>query len=136
MLKQLDNVDIICRDLDVLVPFYRDVLALPEAHPYRKEQGWAGFKAGSVTLYLIAATPGDWGNSGNPAETARAAAPIGELPCLESLAFEVDDLDEAVGWLSGRGVVWATEVIESRWYRYRGFRDPEGNLLYVTRPAR
>jgi catechol 2,3-dioxygenase-like lactoylglutathione lyase family enzyme len=130
MLKQLDNVDIICRDLDVLVPFYRDVLALPEAHPYRKEQGWAGFKAGSVTLYLIVATPG------NSAETARAAAPIGERPGLESLAFEVDDLDEAVGWLSGRGVVWATEVIESPWYRYRGFRDPEGNLLYVTRPAR
>jgi catechol 2,3-dioxygenase-like lactoylglutathione lyase family enzyme len=133
MLKQLDNVDIICRDLDVLVPFYRDVLALPEAHAYRKEQGWAGFKAGSVTLYLIAATPG---NPADSVETARATAPIGELPGLESLAFEVDDLDEAVGWLSGRGVVWATEVIESPWYRYRGFRDPEGNLLYVTRPAR
>jgi len=130
MLKQLDNVDIICQDLDVLVPFYRDVLALPEAHPDRKDQGWAGFKAGNVTLYLIAATPG------NSAETARATAPIGERPGLESLAFEVDDLDEAVGWLSGRGVVWATDVIESPWYRYRGFRDPEGNLLYVTRPAR
>jgi len=130
MLKQLDNVDIVCQDLDVLVPFYRDVLALPEAHPYRKEQGWAGFKAGNVTLYLIASSPS------NSAETPRATAPIGERPGLESLAFEVDDLDEAVGWLSGRGVAWATEVIESPWYRYRGFRDPEGNLLYVTRPAR
>jgi len=130
MLKQLDNVDIVCQDLDVLVPFYRDVLALPEAHPYRKEQGWAGFKAGNVTLYLIATS------LSNSAETARATAPVGELPGLESLAFEVDDLDEAVGWLSGRGVAWATEVIESPWYRYRGFRDPEGNLLYVTRPAR
>jgi hypothetical protein len=106
------------------------VLELPEAHPYRKEQGWAGFKAGNVTLYLIASSPS------NSAETARATAPIGERPGLESLAFEVDDLDEAVGWLSGRGVAWATEVIESPWYRYRGFRDPEGNLLYVTRPAR
>src|SRR5258708_13516747 len=124
MLKQLDNVDIICRDLDVLVPFYRDVLALPEAHPYRKEQGWAGFKAGSVTLYLIAATPADWGNSGNPAETARAAAPIGELPGLESLAFAVDDLDEAVGWLSGRGARGATEGIRSPRYRYPRFRPP------------
>src|SRR5215475_13825680 len=130
MLKQLDNVDIVCQDLDVLVPFYRDVLALPEAHPYHKGQGWAGFKAGNVTLYLIAVTPG------NSAEEARAAAVIGERPGLESLAFEVDDLDEAVGWLSGRGVVWATEVIESPWYRYRGLRDPEGNLLYVPRPPR
>jgi len=130
MLKQLDNVDIVCQNLDVLVPFYRDVLALPEAHPYHKEQGWAGFKAGNVTLYLIVVTPG------NSAEEARVAAPIGERPGLESLAFEVDDLDEAVGWLSRRGVVWATEVIESPWYRYRGFRDPEGNLLYVTRPTR
>jgi catechol 2,3-dioxygenase-like lactoylglutathione lyase family enzyme len=130
MLKQLDNVDIVCRDLDLLVPFYRDVLALPEAHPYSKEQGWAGFKAGYVTLYLIAARLTD-----SP-EGARVAAPIGERPGLESLAFEVDDLDEAVDWLSGRGVVWATEVIESPWYRYRGFRDPEGNLLYVTRPVK
>ncbi len=130
MLKQLDNVDIVCQDLDVLVPFYRDVLGLPDAHPYRKEQGWAGFKAGNVTLYLILSSPG---NSG---EMAQATATIGERPGLESLAFEVDDLDEAVGWLSGRGVAWATDVIESPWYRYRGFRDPEGNLLYVTRPAR
>src|SRR5215471_12967282 len=130
MLKQLDNVDIVCQDLDLLVPFYRDVLGLPEAHPYLREQGWAGFKAGSVTLYLIVGEPG------NSFETARAAAPIGERLGLESLAFEVDDLNEAVRWLTERGVVWETEVIESPWYRYRGFRDPEGNLLYVTRPAR
>jgi len=130
MLKQLDNVDIVCQDLDLLVPFYRDVLGLPEAHPYLTEQGWAGFKAGSVTLYLIESGPAI------PAERARAAAPIGERPGLESLAFEVDDLNEAVRWLTERGVVWETEVIESPWYRYRGFRDPEGNLLYVTRPAR
>jgi catechol 2,3-dioxygenase-like lactoylglutathione lyase family enzyme len=130
MLKQLDNVDIVCRDLDAVVPFYRDVLALPEAHPYHKEQGWAGFKAGSVTVYLIAVSPSD------SLEGARATAPIGERPGLESLAFEVDDLDEAVAWLSARGVTWETDVIESPWYRYRGFRDPEGNLLYLTRPAR
>src|SRR5260370_3424601 len=110
MLKQLDNVDIICRDLDVLVPFYRDVLALPEAHPYRKEQGWAGFKAGSVTLYLIAATPGDWGNSGNPAETARAAAPLRELPGLEALPFEAHYLHAALRRAHGPAVLSATEA--------------------------
>lgn len=129
MLKQLDNVDIVCQSLDVMVPFYRDVLALPQAHPDVEEQGWAGFKAGDVRLYLIA------GRAGTSAERARATAPIGERPGLESLAFKVDDLNEAIGWLSERGVAWATEVIESPWYRYRGFRDPEGNLLYVTQPA-
>src|SRR5260370_40616111 len=101
MLKQLDNVDIICQDLDVLVPFYRDVLELPGAHPYRKEQGWAGFKAGNVTLYLVASIPS------NSAETARGPAPIGDPPGLESLAFGRDGLDQAVGWPRGPRCAWA-----------------------------
>jgi catechol 2,3-dioxygenase-like lactoylglutathione lyase family enzyme len=130
MLKRLDNVDIICQSLDAMVPFYRDVLSLPLAHPYVEDQGWAGFQSGDVTLYLIAAA------SGESAEVAASTPAIGQRPGLESLAFEVDDLGEAIRWLSARGVVWATDVIESPWYRYRGFRDPEGNLLYVTRPAR
>ena len=129
MLKRLDNVDIICQSLDAMVPFYRDVLSLPLAHPYVESQGWAGFRAGDVRLYLITAAPG------GSAEVAPSIAAIGQRPGLESLAFEVDDLEEAIRWLSERGVVWATDVIESPWYRYRGFRDPEGNLLYVTRPA-
>ena len=46
----------------------------------------------------------------------------------------MDDLDEAIAELDRRGVSWAGDIVESPWYRYRGFHDPEGNLIYITRP--
>ena len=58
----------------------------------------------------------------------------GGPPGIDSFAFEVDYLDDAIAELDGRGVSWAGDIVESPWYRYRGFHDPEGNLLYITRP--
>ena len=43
-------------------------------------------------------------------------------------------LEEAIAELDAAGVSWAGEVVTSDWYRYRGFHDPEGNLIYVTEP--
>ena len=48
----------------------------------------------------------------------------------------VDDLEAAIAELDLRGARWAGDIVESPWYRYRGLHDPEGNLLYVTRPDR
>ena len=59
-------------------------------------------------------------------------------PGYDSIAFEVDDLDEAIAALDGK-VEWVDEQIEWKhpngtWYRYRPFFDPDGNMLYVTEP--
>jgi isopenicillin-N N-acyltransferase-like protein len=55
---------------------------------------------------------------------------------LESYAFAVDDLDQAIVEFDRRGVTWAAEIVESPWYRYRSFYDPDGNLMHLTQPDR
>ena len=42
----------------------------------------------------------------------------------------------AIAEFERRGVTWAAEVVESSWYRYRSFYDPEGNILHLTMPDR
>jgi catechol 2,3-dioxygenase-like lactoylglutathione lyase family enzyme len=126
VLKRLDNIDVYCRSIEPMEAFYAGVLGLRHNLPYDPGQGWAGFEAGDVTLYLIEA------EDGALPHRRGASSP----PGIDSFAFEVDDLDAAIAELSARGVEWATDVVESPWYRYRGFYDPEGNLIYVTRPDR
>ena len=67
-LRRLDNIDVLCVDLDRMVPFYRDVIGLPFVLPYERAQGWAGFQAGDVTIYLIEI-------GAEPPRAARSRAP-------------------------------------------------------------
>jgi catechol 2,3-dioxygenase-like lactoylglutathione lyase family enzyme len=126
LLKRLDNIDVICTDVDALVGFYGDVLGLELRLPYGSGQGWAGFRAGDVVIYFIEEGVG-------PHPPPRFTG--GENPPgIDSFAFEVDDLDVAIAELDRRGVSWAGEIVTSEWYRYRGLHDPEGNLVYLTEP--
>jgi isopenicillin-N N-acyltransferase-like protein len=121
MLRRLDNIDITCRDFDEMVAFYHEVLELPFLQPYNRSSGWAGLRIGSVALYLL-----------EDAEAAKRPGPA-ELPWVRGLGFEVDDLDEAIAWLDGK-VHWEGAIVVSPWYRYRGFHDPDGNVLYLSLP--
>jgi catechol 2,3-dioxygenase-like lactoylglutathione lyase family enzyme len=122
MLRRLDNIDITCRDFDEMVAFYHGVLGLPFLQPYDRSSGWAGLRIGSVALYLL-----------EDPEAAKHPGPA-ELPWVRGLGFEVDDLDEAIAWLDGKGVRWEGDIVVSPWYRYRGFYDPDGNVLYLSLP--
>lgn len=125
-LKRLDNIDVVCTDVDALVAFYGGLLGLPLRLPYEPGLGWAGFKAGDVVIFFIqedAAGP-------HPAPRFTGAD---NPPGIDSFAFEVDSLDEAIAELDAH-VSWAGDIVTSEWYRYRGLHDPEGNLLYLTEP--
>ena len=126
VLKRLDNIDVLCADVASMERFYREVLELPHVLPYDPDQGWAGFQAGDVTIFLI-------GSSEAPGPRR---IPGAGPPGFESFAFQVDDLEQAIAEFERRGVTWAAEVVESRWYRYRSFYDPEGNILHLTMPDR
>jgi catechol 2,3-dioxygenase-like lactoylglutathione lyase family enzyme len=127
--KRLDNIDVICAQLEPMRAFYADVLGLPLRLPYEPGQGWAGFRAGDVVIYLIETDSHPPGPHPPPRFT-RAENP----PGIDSFAFEVEQLDGAIEELDARGVAWAGEIVESEWYRYRGLHDPEGNLVYLTEP--
>jgi catechol 2,3-dioxygenase-like lactoylglutathione lyase family enzyme len=126
LLKRLDNIDVLCTDVEKLVGFYRDVLGLELRLPYEHGQGWAGFRAGDVVIYFI-----EEGVGPHPPPRFTGGD---NAPGIDSFAFEVDDLDGAIAELDRRGVPWAGEIVTSEWYRYRGFHDPEGNLVYITEP--
>jgi isopenicillin-N N-acyltransferase-like protein len=115
MLRRLDNIDITCRDFDRMVAFYHEVLELPFLQPYERACGWAGLRIGSVALYLL----------------DEQAAP---LPGPVKLGFEVDDLEQAIAWLDSKDARWEGEIVVSPWYRYRGFFDPDGNVVYLSLP--
>jgi catechol 2,3-dioxygenase-like lactoylglutathione lyase family enzyme len=125
-LRRLDNIDVVCADVDAMVAFYGGVLGLELRLPYEPGQGWAGYRAGDVVIYFIG------GGAGRhpPARRTGGENP----PGIDSFAFEVDDLDAAIAHFDGLGVAWAGEVVASEWYRYRGLHDPEGNLVYLTEP--
>ena len=125
-LKRLDNIDVVCTDVDALVAFYGGLLGLELRLPYERGQGWAGFRAGDVVIYFIE----EEGAGEHPAPRFTGAA---NPPGIDSFAFEVDSLDDAIAELDGQ-VPWAGEIVASEWYRYRGMHDPEGNLVYLTEP--
>jgi catechol 2,3-dioxygenase-like lactoylglutathione lyase family enzyme len=126
-LKRLDNIDVMCTDIEPMYSFYREVLGLPLRLAYEPGQGWAGFRAGDVVIYLIEE------ESSAPHPPPRMTGGDNP-PGFDSFAFEVDVLDDAIEELDGRGVSWAGDVVASEWYRYRGLHDPEGNLVYLTEP--
>jgi catechol 2,3-dioxygenase-like lactoylglutathione lyase family enzyme len=125
-LKRLDNIDVLCADVERMVAFYGGVLGLELRLPYESGQGWAGYRAGDVVIYLIEEGVGPHA----PPRRTGGANP----PGIDSFAFEVDDLDEAIAHFDSLAVSWAGEIVASEWYRYRGLHDPEGNLVYLTEP--
>ena len=126
---RLDNIDVVCTRIEPMREFYGGLLGLPLRLPYAPGQGWVGYLAGDVVVYFIeedAATLPP-----HPAPRFTGAA---NPPGIDSFAFEVEDLDAAIGELDRHGVSWAGEIVKSDWYRYRGLHDPEGNLVYLTEP--
>lgn len=127
--RRLDNIDVVCTDLEPMRAFYVDLLGLPLRLPYEPGQGWVGVRAGDVVIYLIEEDGDHLPPHPRPRLTG-AANP----PGLDSFAFEVDELGAAIAELDRHGVSWAGDIVESEWYRYRGLHDPEGNLVYLTEP--
>jgi predicted enzyme related to lactoylglutathione lyase len=132
MLKRIDNLDILCDDVNVLARFYNETLGLPFHLPFVPEEGWAAVDAGNLTIYIFASEVGGHASARTPVNPENP-------PGFDSFAFEVDDLDDAIDSLTAKDVDWAGDVTHWKhpsgtWYRYRPFYDPEMNMLYVTEP--
>lgn len=130
-IQRIDNLDIVCADVDAMVDFFHGTLGFPFRLPYERGQGWAAVEAGNVTVFLLR---GNDDPPSPPRPPKKADAP----PGLDSLGFAVEDLDAAIAELEGK-VEWAAaiEVWENptgTWYRFRKFYDPSGNLMSVTEP--
>ncbi len=132
-LKRIDNMDILTKDVDRLAQFYLGTLGLKPHFPYVKEEEWVSIDLGNLTLYIFKSEKGEH-------EPLRTEINADNAPGYDSMAFEVDDLDEAEAELEGM-VDWVSDRVEwhhpnGAWYRYRPFFDPDGNMIYITEPHR
>ena len=116
-LKRIDNLDILCRDADLLARFYNETLGLPFFLEYEPGAGWAAMDAGNLTIYIFATPVGEHA-------PRRTSANEDNPPGFDSIAFEVEDLDAALSYLDGTS-------------RMGGRRDavasPERHMVPVSR---
>jgi catechol 2,3-dioxygenase-like lactoylglutathione lyase family enzyme len=130
VIGRLDNIDVLCTDVDAMADFYTGVLELPLA--FVREDGWFAVQAGDVTLYFFAGS--------GPHPPRMADDTDANPPGIESFSFAVADLDATIAALDGAvewtGPVQTWEHPSGAWFRFRGFYDPEGNKLNVTEPHR
>src|SRR6187200_93730 len=97
--RRIDNIDLLVHDADTIARFYHEVLGLPFFLPYEPGQGWFACQAGDVTLYVFETkVEGDPAHRTDDTDTNPAG--------VDSFAFAVDDLDDAVADLDGK-VEWA-----------------------------
>jgi glyoxylase I family protein len=125
MLKRLDNVGIAVRDARRSLAFYTAVLGFEG----EVTDGEGGVRLGDVSLYIFESKSGV---GPAPRTEDYYANPFG----LDHLAFEVDNIEDAGAELERRGVTFLHSVVgDPGSFRYRGFHDPDGNMLYIIQRA-
>ena len=109
-----DFVVVPTRDFDRAVEFYGSVLGLPCSARYGKMPG-AEFETGSLTLAVMATEQFGMGFTANK----------------NPIALQVDDYQAARTELESRGVVFASDTIDSGVCHMAAFEDPDGNVLMI-----
>lgn len=102
------------QDLEAAIPFYRQTLGLPLR---KRGEDWAFFDAGQGAQFELF--------TGGVA----SAEPKGPDKQSVVVSLRVDDLDQAMQELQGKGITFVGEVGEFDGTRWAYFFDPEGNRL-------
>jgi catechol 2,3-dioxygenase-like lactoylglutathione lyase family enzyme len=121
MLKRLDNAGVAVKDIKRAVAFYTEKLGF-EGQAQEHE---GSVRLGDVSLYLFESRA-EAGPVGRTADYYHN--PIG----IDHLAFEVDDIERESEALEAKGVAFLGPIFGNAGeFRYRGFHDPDGNMLYI-----
>ncbi len=121
MLKRLDNIGIAVTDAAASVEFYVSKLGFEG----QAEGGEGSVQLGDISLYIFESKSAS-------RDVGRGADYYSNPVGLDHLAFEVDDIEAAATEFEGRGVVFEAEIVgDPGTFRFRAFKDPDGNMLYI-----
>lgn len=123
MLKRIDHIGIAVKDISRAATFYRDVLGL--AVQQSEGEPWASVQVGDQYLLVFQT------QRVNTSPVGRTVDPHNDDVGLDHISIEVDDLDLAARELESRGVMFLAPAVEDGGIKYRGFQDPDGNMLYI-----
>jgi hypothetical protein len=103
--------------------FYTETLGL--AGQAGKSDGFVTL--GDVSLYLFQTQAPD------AAAPQRTTDLSNNPPGVDHVAFEADDIEQAARQLEAAGIVFPGPVVgEPGAFRFRGFADPDGTMLYIV----
>ena len=125
MINRLDNIGVAVADVQRTVDFFREILGLPgEVSDYG-----GTVNIGNATLFIFQGQS----SSANVARTIDLGNnPIG----IDHISLEVDDIEQAGAELEAKGIVFPGPIAgEPGEFRYRGFSDADGNMLYIVQQA-
>lgn len=123
MLEALDNIGLAVSDVPRAVRFYTEVLGFTGSG----DENEGSVTLGDFSLYIFK----------TPVEGQRRTSDFFTNPQgIDHLSFRVAKLEDGMAELERRGVVFDGPVVgEPGEFRYRPFRDPDGNMLYVIQLA-
>lgn len=125
MLKRLDNIGVAVTNARRSLEFYIGKLGFEG----EVTDGEGSARLGDMSLYIFESRTGTVGSARS---VSYYENPVG----LDHLAFEVDDIVQEGQILEERGIVFDQDVVgEPGSFRYRGFRDPDGNMVYIIQKA-
>jgi catechol 2,3-dioxygenase-like lactoylglutathione lyase family enzyme len=123
MLKRLDNIGIAVRNARTMHAFYSRIPGF-SVPPLDDDATMFSVTVGGLTLFVFQTSARD--------QTARTDDYLHNPPGLDHLAFEVADIEAAGRQLEQLGIVFLSPAVGAPGeFRYRGFQDPEGNMLYI-----
>lgn len=132
MIKRIDNVGIAVRDVPTTVRFFEEKLGLKPSYPLAEGATSAGIDMGNgQSLFIWKSQAANSPAVGRTTDYERN--PVG----IDHIAMEVDDIEAASAELERRGLQFMQPIVgEKGQFRYRGFTDPDGNMLYIIqRPS-
>ena len=129
MFKKLDHIGVVTTEMERLIDFYEGILGFKVRERFEVEAGM-----GSAQLKEVANLALEEGamielfstNAGAPPDPEYNAPPF--EAGLRLMAIEVEDLDEAVEYLTSKGIEVnrAHKANPARW-----IKDPDGNMLIL-----
>lgn len=129
MLKRVDNMGIAVSDVKQAIEFYNGKLGLALARPFQEGQTSFSVSLGDISFWVFQTQNKDAlkRNYDFPNN------PVG----VDHIAIEVDDIEVADRELATRGIVFMGPIVGPPGaFRYRGFPDPDGNMLYIIQRPR
>jgi catechol 2,3-dioxygenase-like lactoylglutathione lyase family enzyme len=121
VLKRLDNIGLAVSNARRSLEFYIEKLGFEG----EVTEGEGSAHLGDMSLYIFESKAG---TKGAVRTTDYYQNPVG----IDHLSFEVEDIIREGKALESRGIVFDQNVVgEPGSFRYRGFRDPDGNMVYI-----